>query len=53
MATELLPANSTTGDIIAAIKRVHGAIDIVDEKHRDDWRLLAGECIASLPPEEI
>jgi hypothetical protein len=52
-AGELLPAATSMEEIVAAIKRVHGRIDIVDEDHRDDWRLLADECIASLPPEEI
>jgi hypothetical protein len=52
-AGELLPAGHSTEDLVAAIKRVHGRINIVDDKHRDDWRLLADECIASLPPEEL
>jgi hypothetical protein len=52
-AGELLPAATSMEEIVAAIKRVHSTIDIVDEDHRDQWRLLAGECIASLPPEEI
>ena len=42
-----------TADIIAAIRRVHASIDIVDDDHLDMWRLLADECIADLPAEEL
>lgn len=51
-AGDLLPAGSLD-DIIEAIRRVHASIDIVDEDHMDMWRLLADECIADLPAEEI
>lgn len=50
---EMLPSGCTTEDIISAIQRVHGLIDIVDEEHRDQWRLLADECIADLPAQEL
>ena len=52
-AGELLPADATMEQIVAAIRRVHASIDIVDVDHRDMWRLLADECIADLPAEEL
>lgn len=52
-AGELLPADASSQAIVEAIKRVHASIDVVDGAHRDDWRLLAGECVADLPAEEL
>ena len=40
-------------DIVTAIRTVHGAIDMVDDAHRDAWRVLADECIADLPAEDL
>lgn len=44
---------TNTDNLINAIQEVHAHIDVVDEGHRDDWRLLAEECIADLPAEEL
>jgi len=52
-AGELLPAGTTPEQIISAIRRVHGTLDVVDDSHVQMWRLLADECIADLPAEEI
>jgi len=43
----------TFAEIIAAIKRVHATIDPQDDAHAEQWRLLAAECIADLPAQEI
>lgn len=52
-AGELLSGGATVEEIVAAIGRVHECIDIVDESHADHWRLLAEECVADLPAEEL
>lgn len=52
-AGELLEPGADIMDIVDAIYRVHSAINVVDEAHRDSWRLLAEECIANLPAEEL
>jgi hypothetical protein len=53
-AGELLDADSaTTSDIIAAIRRMHGHIDAEPGGRPELWALLADECIADLPAEEI
>lgn len=52
-AGELLGTDATTAQIIEAIRRVHASINIVDQAHRDMWRLLVDECIADLPAEEL
>ena len=52
-AGELLDKEHTTEALIAAIKRVHDSIDVVDDDHAQQWHLLGAECIADLPAEVL
>ena len=49
----LLAKDSTMESYIEAIRRVHATIRVVDVDHAQMWRLLADECIARLPAEEL
>lgn len=52
-AGELLGVGATTEQITAAIYRVHGTIDGDEGGRPLQWKLLAEECIADLPAEEL
>lgn len=52
-AGELLDKGSDAAAIIDAIHRVHGSIDGDEGGRATEWRLLAAECIANLPPEQL
>lgn len=52
-AGELLGVGATTEQITAAIHRVHGTIDGDEGGRPLQWKLLAEECIADLPAEEL